>query len=89
MNTYYRLSLLTALVTLAISFYTAGYIHGVKTAEKGWQARLISADYAEYNKRTGGWELRNMDEVVTSALILGRGKLPEEKEKIEHSLLKK
>jgi len=74
---YQKLSTLVGVFTLCIVTYTLGYTHGVKDSEKGWRARLIAADYAEYDKRTGEWQLRAMEDVVTSGLILGQGKLPE------------
>jgi hypothetical protein len=74
---YQKLSMLVASLTIGIVAYTLGYTHGVNAAEKGWKARLIAADYAEYDKRTGEWQLRAMEDVVTSGLILGHGKLPE------------
>ena len=87
---YTKASYAVVLLTVGIVFYTLGYTHGVKKAEQGWRLRLIAADFAEYNKRTGDWELRSMDDVVTSGLILGKGKLPSPPvadPKIEPSLL--
>jgi hypothetical protein len=83
---YTKASYLTVTLTVGIVFYTLGYTNGVKKAEQGWRLRLIAADFAEYNKRSGEWELRSMDDVVTSGIILGKGKLPEPP-KVEPSLL--
>ncbi len=69
---YNKASIVVAALISVIVAYTLGYSHGADSATKQWRNRLISADYAEHDPRTGEWKLRSMDDVVTSGLILGK-----------------
>jgi hypothetical protein len=69
---YNKASIVLIALILTITAYTLGYNHGVSYSAKHWRQRLISADYAEHDPRTGEWKLRAMDDVVTSGLILGK-----------------
>jgi hypothetical protein len=54
--------------------YEEGYKHGKEDNEKMWRARLIESDYAEYDRKTGVWKLRTMEEVVLTGMIMGKSK---------------
>lgn len=52
---------------------------GIVSNETKWKKMLIDADYAEYDRKTGIWQLRPMDDVVTQGLIISKGHLAEDK----------
>jgi hypothetical protein len=62
---------------VATSYYKQGYAHGSEDKERHWKKELVDADFAQYNPKTGEWQFRKMEDVVTTGLILGKGSLPQ------------
>lgn len=50
----------------------SGYYNGIAKSEFDWHKKLVDANYAEYNRKTGDWGLRKMSDVVDDGLILGK-----------------
>jgi hypothetical protein len=64
-------------LTAAILFSTTiglflGDMIGKASEKRTWQERLIQADLAEYNRKSGEWQMRSMDDIKMSAVILGK-----------------
>jgi hypothetical protein len=64
-------------LTTAILFSTTiglflGDMIGKASEKRTWQERLIQADLAEYNRKSGEWQMRSMDDIKMSAVILGK-----------------
>jgi hypothetical protein len=74
MNIYQKASVAVATLTLVVITFTLGFSSGAQLTKAGWEAYLISVDMAEYNTRTGAWQIRKMDDIVTSGIILGKGR---------------
>lgn len=49
-----------------------GDMIGKASEKRTWQERLIQADLAEYNRKSGEWQMRSMDDIKMSAVILGK-----------------
>ena len=54
--------------------YNVGYEDGWNKSHDYWKATLIQADFAEYNRRTGQWQLIPIEDVATAATVLGKTK---------------
>lgn len=48
----------------------AGYNNGVTKSDLDWKQNLITRDLAEYNRKTGKWQFRNLEE-IQMANVLG------------------
>jgi hypothetical protein len=70
----YASGLFGAAICGSINAYKRGYEHGKEDADKSWHAQLIDVDYAEYERKTGKWKLRSMEDVLMAGTILGRVK---------------
>lgn len=55
-----------------VSGYIKGYTHGLEDKESAWKTRLIAADYAEFDRKTGVWKLKSMEEVLLVGTMLGK-----------------
>jgi len=51
-----------------------GYNNGINRSDLNWKQKLIDKDFAEYNRKTGEWEMRPIEDIVTTGIILGKGK---------------
>lgn len=51
-----------------------GYYNGLNKSDLDWKEKLVQKDFAEYNRRTGVWEFRKMEDIVTAEFILNSGK---------------
>ena len=51
-----------------------GYYNGITKSELDWHKKLVDASYAEYNRKTGDWGLRKMEDVVEDGLLFGKTK---------------
>ena len=47
---------------------------GIASNETNWKKLLIDADYAEYDRKTGIWRLRTMEDVVSDGFIINKTK---------------
>jgi len=75
--------------------YKRGYEEGYQQAQQEWRLALIDADFAEYDRRTGNWKFRSMEEVLMVGTIMGQmpisGIFPEppvDKEDVKFALRK-
>ena len=65
---------LTAFNALCIvGSFKYGVYKGVNTSTEIWHSKLISAEFAEYDRKTGVWKLKTLDEVLMTGTILGKG----------------
>lgn len=64
--------LTSAIVFSSVIGLFIGEIIGKANEKRTWQERLIQADLAEYNRKSGEWQMRTMDDIKMSAVILGK-----------------
>jgi len=55
--------------------YENGYRDASQVTESHWKSLLIDKDFACYNSKTGKWQLQSLEDVATTATILGKTKL--------------
>lgn len=58
-----------------VTGYQKGYNEGKEDSDKMWRARLVKADYAEYDRKNGEWKLKPMEEVLMIGTIMGKSPL--------------
>lgn len=64
--------LITAILFSTATGLLLGDMVGKTSERRTWQERLIQADLAEYNRKSGEWQMRSMDDIKMSAVILGK-----------------
>jgi DNA polymerase III alpha subunit len=80
---YFYVTLVTAGLSglVGCSLYV-GYNQGVKDNTKKFHTFLIEKDFAEYNNKTGVWQLRNLIDMVPNldnSILFGESDLPTKK----------
>ena len=69
-------------IVATVVIYFTGWYGGASTASNAisitkdleWKQKLIEADFAEYDRKTGIWHLREMQDVVNEGLLFGKAK---------------
>jgi hypothetical protein len=78
----HNIAFISGLVCYICGWYSgtfSGAQTGIASNEVKWKKMLIEADYAEYDRKTGIWQLRSMDDVVTQGLIISKGRIADDK----------
>lgn len=57
--------------------YETGYKDAAQITDAHWKTLLIEKDFACYNSKTGKWQLQSLEDVATTATILGKTKFVE------------
>ena len=73
-----------ALTGLTVGSARLGYQRGVQDNTKQFQNLLVDKDFAEYNSKTGKWQLRDLLDMVpnldkSSEILFGESELPTKK----------
>ena len=97
-------ALALGLVTISVYYqgclrentYQRAYKDGYDKAQVEWREALIDADFAEYDRRTGYWKFRSMEDIMMIGTVLGQAPItgiypepPVTKEDVKFILAKK
>jgi hypothetical protein len=81
-NVVWVVTVVVVSVWADVKGYQDGYQHAQEDKDKSWHQRLLDADYAEFDRKTGQWKMRPMEDVLMTGTILGKapilGILPED-----------
>jgi hypothetical protein len=45
---------------------------GAATADEVWRNKLVQINFAQYNTKTGKWQIRTLEDIATDGIILGK-----------------
>lgn len=51
-----------------------GYYNGSTKSDLDWKKNLIEKDFAEYDRRSGLWKFREMEDIVSAGFILNKAR---------------
>lgn len=63
------------IASLAISNLIAcvlGVGLGASTVDETWKTKLVQINFAEYNHKTGKWQIRSLEDIATDGVVLGK-----------------